>query len=211
MIETLCLVKKDHINKINKKTEVFEEINDDKTKLLKFIMRLTITNYNDKEIYQLFCEENAKDNEHSRIKFLEVDRFPDGCFVVFNDTSIDCYICELKLTPTNKLKQLKEQLFSGYIHCKSLFSIMDIPIDITINYRFLVFLVNDKNIQVEYNRTNYKKIIPGEQIVPENDYDLWRRNKAIYRNGGYAFPMKLEKYQMNKAEDSIEYFYMYNM
>ncbi|MED2762918.1 hypothetical protein P4283_12745 [Bacillus thuringiensis] len=210
-MKTLGLVKKDHIQLINPSAELIEKVKDDKTQMTKFIMNLQLMNKEVKSVYQFFCEKNAKNNEISRIKFFEVNKFPDGIFICFNDdSSVDCYICELKATPSNKLEQLKEQLFSGYVHCKSLLAMLDVPLNV-IRYRFMVFLVNDKNTMAEHNLNNFKKVIPGKPVVNMSDYELWRRNKAIYKNGEYVFSMDIEKYQMNNLVNPDEYVYEYHL
>lgn len=211
MITTMGLVKENHIKKIDNSIEVVEKIKDETGNLIKLWMKLIVTNKAENEIYQVFCEENAKNREMSRMNFFEVEKFPDGIFVKFNNDIVDLHICELKLTPSNKLKQLKEQLFSGYVHCKSLLAILDIPLDYKINYHFSVFYVNDKSNIAEYNRFNPKKVTPGEPVINESDYELWKQGKALYQNGDYKFSMDLNKYQMTRLEKTIEYQYIHDL
>ncbi|MGG4409284.1 hypothetical protein ABER75_11145 [Niallia taxi] len=206
MLQTLGLVKENHIKKIVMNEEITEQIIDGSTKQITETMRLIVQNTNYNELYQFFCEDDSKENEKSRIKYFEVDKFPDGVFMVFrDDNSVDCFICELKKTPTNKLKQLKEQLFSGYIHSKSILSILlENFADYQINYHYHVYLINDNSLILEYNQKNPKKIIPGKAITPTSDYELWKVNKAVYKKDNYVFEMNLQKITM-ESENNLDY------
>ncbi|WP_174879920.1 hypothetical protein, partial [Metabacillus niabensis] len=167
-------------------------------------MKVKIKNANG-SLYHIFCEPSSK-IEESRIKFFSLNNFPDCIFFKYDqeENTIDCYICELKKKPSNQLKKLKNQLFSGFIHCKALFSILDLNIE-QINFKFPVYLIEDNNIEVEYNKLNGrpKKVTPGREVTEPTDFENWKQNKLIYSKGGYSYNINIDKYQMNKVSEEL--------
>lgn len=167
-------------------------------------MKVKIKNANG-SLYHIFCEPSSK-NEESRIKFFSLNNFPDCIFFRYDqdENIIDCYICELKKKPSNQLKKLKDQLFSGFIHSKALFSILDINIE-QINFKFSVYLIEDNNVEVEYNKLirRGKKVTPGREATELSDFENWKQNKLIYSKGGYSFNINIDKYKMNKVNEGL--------
>ncbi|MCY9230059.1 hypothetical protein [Bacillus inaquosorum] len=207
MLPTLSIFKEEYIKPIENEHYFIEEINDPSHQLT---MQMKVINSSNKVVYRAFCEGDskprAKQKEISRLVFIQVQKFPDGIFFILNDDgSVNCFICELKVTPANKLQQLKEQLFSGYIHCKTLFSILDID---KINYNFCVLYIHEDNKQNEFNKTRSgKKVIPGRKIVPDEDYVNWKKGKLLYQEGDYTKEIEIKKMKMAEKMSS---FYQYD-
>lgn len=96
------------------------------------------------ELYLLFREwidsKTGKPKEKSRIRFITVDKFPDGCFFLkdTNNKKIKCYICEMKHRPGDKILRIAEQFYSGYVHCKTFFSAIGLDEEYKIEYQFYI-------------------------------------------------------------------------
>ncbi|WP_226670298.1 hypothetical protein [Metabacillus litoralis] len=200
MITSLELINEDSI-------ELKEEpiIVEDYIPSFELLMRVNIENENG-TLYHVFCEPNAKRNEESRIKFIALNNFPDCIFFKYNEMEniIDCYICELKKKPSNQLTKLKKQLFSGLMHCKALFSILDLDIN-QINFKFPVYLLEDNNVEVQYNKLvgRPKKVTPGKEVTDPSDYENWKQNRLIFSKGDYSYNIDIDKYQLNKETDKL--------
>jgi len=131
MVNNICLVKDKYYNQVSGKVVLEETVEPN------IYMRVEL-NHTVGSLYHFFCEESAKKREQSRIKFLEVDNFPDGILIKFNNDKAEVSICELKRTPLNKLTQLSRQLYAGYVHSKLLLKLLDID-ESGISYSYKVF------------------------------------------------------------------------
>ncbi|WP_264989478.1 hypothetical protein [Lysinibacillus piscis] len=86
-------------------------------------------------------KKTGKIGESSRLSFLNMDKFPDGCFFLMDEVTkrINCYICELKHRPGDKiLDGIDKQFYSGLLHCKTFFATVKLDEEYTITYHFLI-------------------------------------------------------------------------
>lgn len=167
----------------------------------KMIVKVKNTNI----MYRAF---NETKEEHSRVHFLKSDRFPDSIFLSIEpDGKIHCHICELKRTPANKLKELTEQLFSGYMHSKLLLSALHINSSKVV-YSYHVFMINERNKEVEYNKlpNRPKKVTPGRRIEKVSRYDTWMNNYLTFVDGTFNHKMYIYKHrEYNQKENNYYY------
>lgn len=136
------------------------------------------------ELFRLFEEleidsGTGKPKERSRISFLKVNKFPDGCFYLKDSTNkrINCYICELKHRPGDKIKKISEQFYNGYIHCKTFFSSINLDSEYEINYKFLIvgYIKHYAEYEKQLISNGVTKASPG--VKPEDKHKL-----RAYRN-----------------------------
>lgn len=112
-------------------SKIFESIvfeNDDATNTLYLLFREWID------------QTTGEPKEQSRINFISVDKFPDGCFFLkdSNSKKIKCYICEMKHRPGDKILRIAEQFYSGYVHCKTFFSAVGLDQEYQIEYQYYI-------------------------------------------------------------------------
>lgn len=195
----LELLKEDAVKEVENEVSLVEEEKSNNR-----IMELMINKKADSMLYHAFCEDNAKNNEHSRIRFLRLDNFPDGIFIVRRGGFVECHICELKTTPTNKLPQLKKQLFSGYLHCKTLMAIWGIdPVKVKYFYKVLFIEGNEKQMDFNEMRGRGKKFKPGNRLPgTSSDYGSYLQGHFHYTAGNYRHTMPLEKIKMTEELQS---------
>lgn len=200
----IVLLKENILKEIDDFCEIKEEIKSPRENMIVKVER--------KSSNAMYHALNETNNEHSRISFLKNDRFPDSIFIsVETDGNISCHICELKRTPSNKLKELTEQLFSGYMHCKLLMSALHVNPS-KINFKYHVFLINERNMEIEYNRLpkRPKKIIPGRRLEKESRYDMWMNNHLTFNDGKFSHRMAIEKHKYYENKES-EYYYRFTL
>ncbi|MCY7585495.1 hypothetical protein MH138_05160 [Bacillus safensis] len=196
-----ALIKKNDLIKIENSTYLDEHI---KNKDMNVVMRLNINVISAIDLYKAFCIEKKGNGESSRIAFFLLDNFPDGIFIEVDDGLFNCHIFELKFTGSRDLKHLTKQLFSGYVHCKTLLSVLDIE-PTKINFFFNVVCAQENNKQTEYNlKANARKVISGEPIVKENKVlKDWLSNKLVYSEENYSKTLNIRKIVLDKKDDSM--------
>ncbi|KAA0796443.1 hypothetical protein DN398_26385 [Bacillus sp. JAS102] len=204
MTLALDLIKSEYVELKDEGICIKEDIENEHGKVT---MEVTIDKLKeDKDLYHIFCEPGSKKNEESRIKFFLLNKFPDGCFFTYDESTgeIECYICDLKKKPSNQLAKLKEQLFSGLIHCKTLFSLLDIEME-KVKFNFVVYFIVDVNVEVEYNnlRGMPKKVTPGREVTAPSDYENWKQGKSIFSKGSYSHTMNLQKIKLNQISEEL--------
>ncbi|MCY9215811.1 hypothetical protein MOF05_06965 [Bacillus haynesii] len=205
MIPTMTLIREDDIKFIKNSENLSELI-----KNLNVEMTLKVNNESNSHLFKAFCYQKTKNPESSRLDFFHIDQFPDGVFLKEGeDGTYHCYIFELKHTGSNDLKKLTKQLFSGYIHCKSLLSVLDIDLN-KVTYSFHVVFVKENSNQDKFNKKNRaKKVIPGKKINSSSAFDNWLNNILIYSAGEYKKVMEIDKIALNftKQRENIAQYY----
>ncbi|MCY8818440.1 hypothetical protein MOE19_17165 [Bacillus atrophaeus] len=203
MIPTMTLIKEDDILKVNGSIYLSEKIQNPQKNAE---MKLELSVKPEKIIYKLFCIQKKQSPESSRLDFFHLKEFPDGIFLEKKDDgTYHCYIFELKFTGSNDLKKLTRQLFSGYIHCKTLLSVLDIDYRST-EISFHVVCVQENSKQSEFNRIKpAKKFIVGKPLNNNSDFDEWLSNRLIYRAGEYKKVLNIEKIFLKTTDDYTYY------
>ncbi|MGG4171621.1 hypothetical protein ABEW20_07530 [Bacillus safensis] len=188
MVSALALIRDDDIKEINKSCNVFENI-DDKNVL----MNLDILKKTNLKLYKAFCYQKSKNKESSRLEFFHIKQFPDGIYFSEKNGIYHCYIIEMKYIGSNDLDKLTKQLFSGYVHCRTLFSVLEIDLK-NVSYSFHVVYVNENRKLDEFNKkSNFKKMIPGKKIHSSSTYENWEKNKLVYTAKNYQKNMDIKK------------------
>ncbi|QBK10960.1 hypothetical protein EYB46_14055 [Bacillus velezensis] len=201
MIPTMSLIRENDIITIDNSIDISEFVKDKNAKMV-----LKINNESNSVLFKAFCYQKTKNPESSRLDFFHIDQFPDGIFFKDNgDGTYHCYIFELKYTGSNDLPKLTKQLFSGYVHCKSLLSVLDI--DITkITYSFHVVFVRENSSQDRFNKkVAARKIIPGKKLNSNSVFDNWLNNSLVYSTSEYEKIMKIDKVVLDitKEEEKV--------
>lgn len=199
MIPTMTLIKKDDILKVNGSTSLYERI---KNKDVDAEMKLDISVNPNKDLYKAFCIQRKKNPESSRLDFFHIDEFPDGVFLEQKeDGTYHCHVFELKYTGSRDLKKLTKQLFSGYVHCKTLLSVLDIDLNET-SFSFHVVCAQENNKQTEYNMlVKGKKTITARPINNNTMFNNWLSNKLVYKIGDYSKILNIHKILLETEDD----------
>ncbi|PWN86090.1 hypothetical protein [Bacillus altitudinis] len=201
MVPEMTLIKKDDLIKINGSTFLKEQIDN---RDLKAEMKLDINLVSSIELYKAFCIQKKGNSESSRLAFFLLNNFPDGIFIEKNNDNYKCHIFELKYTGSGDLKRLTNQLFSGYIHCKTLLTVLNIDPK-QISFSFNVVCVRENSKQTQYHLMgNEKKIVPGEEIVIQDSLlNDWVYDRLVYSEGNYSKVLKIKKIILQKKGDSL--------
>ncbi|QTV13654.1 MULTISPECIES: hypothetical protein [Bacillus] len=195
MVSALALIRDNDIKKIDNSCNVFENL--DKKNVL---MNLDIIKSSNLKLYKAFCYQKSKNKESSRLEFFHIKQFPDGIYFSEDNGNYHCYIIELKYIGSNDLDKLTKQLFSGYIHCKTLLSVLEIDLN-KVSYSFHVVYVKENRKQDEFNeKTNSIKFIPGKSINSSPTYNNWLKNKLVYTTKQYKKNMDIKKICLSNTE-----------
>ncbi|MCY8384806.1 hypothetical protein MOC94_16690 [Bacillus haynesii] len=205
MIPTMTLIREDDIKYIENSVNISELVKNQSVQ-----MTLKVNNESNSPLFKAFCYQKSKNPESSRLDFFHINQFPDGIFFKEGeDGGYHCYIFELKYTGSNDLPKLTKQLFSGYIHCKSLLSVLDIDLS-KVTYSFHVVFVKENSNQDKFNKINRsKKIIPGKKLNTSSAFDNWLNNILIYCTDKYKKVMEINKIELDinkERENFIEYY-----
>lgn len=140
------------------------------------------------KLYRLFNEapinkKTGKPGENSRISFMKKGKFPDGCFFLidYKNKKIHCYICELKHRPGDKVLDIAEQFYSGFIHCKTFFAAicLDEEYEITYQYKIIGFVKEYEKYEKQLISNGVIKTPPG--VLPTSSHKL--RAYLNYKSG----------------------------
>lgn len=194
-----CLIDNNYFEQIFN-TKIKEIINEEMK------MECIVNQQNKGNLYQFF----HKQKERSHIPFFDIGNFPDGIFLKFEGDLVEVYICELKKSPYD-INQISRQLFSGYMHAKVILNMMDYNVK-NIEYKYKVILIDDLEIQSEYNKLSNipKKTIPGKALNEASVYSRWENEEIQFNHEGYIYTMNIEKHFMESI-NSYEYSYELNL
>ncbi|AEB29166.1 hypothetical protein CAR_c04460 [Carnobacterium sp. 17-4] len=161
-------------------------------------------------IYQLF---ELKD-EHSKIKFLHYNEFPDGVFIKkISEKEYKIFIIEMKRDITKYLDKIPKQLHSGILHAISIIKMTESRImvenkeivdihDIKLTYE--LFICSGKKITY----STPKKVIPGKPVYNDNRLQLLINSNQVYHKlkgkDLVELPVKIVVFNHNIGENGSE-------
>lgn len=172
------------------------------------------------KLFRLFMEakvnrKTGKLGEDSRINFITVRGFPDGCFYIEDSEKkeIDCYICELKHNPGSHAVDIAKQFYMGLLHCKTFFSSIKFDEKYKIKYHFFIV-----GFLEQYEAFEKQIVIPGgvvkaaPGVLPAPNYKLTAYKKykecKIYfsytsnHSESFEFPFKFIQLEKQESEDT---------
>lgn len=140
----------------------------------------------DLKLFRLFNDkfnDDGKAIEEGRIKFLSINRFPDGCFLLVDaqNKKIKCYICELKHFACENIKLIAEQFYSGYLHCKVFLDAIDLENEYEISYEYLIVGYGKESARLEKQLLTHRtaKSPPGVKPEPPHHVKAYQRFKEF--------------------------------
>lgn len=188
MVSALALIRDDDISEIKNSCNLIENIKEKNV-----LMHLDILKRSNLNLYKAFCYQKTKNKESSRLEFFHIDNFPDGIYFSEDNGIYHCYIIELKHVGSNDLGKLTKQLFSGYVHCKTLLTVLEVDLN-KVSFSFHVVYVKENRKQDEFNeKSNSKKFVPGKKINSSPTYSNWQKNKLVYTARNYQKNMDIKK------------------
>ncbi|EGO7983701.1 hypothetical protein LF864_05790 [Enterococcus faecalis] len=165
-----------------RKTEVVED--QLKHNNFKMILNVELNNEVEVPVYHLI---EPKD-EHSKIKFLHYNEFPDGVFIKkLSEHEYKIYVIEIKRDITKHLDKIPKQLHSGILHAISVIKMSEAQIDFNKNTIF-----ENQEIKIDYELivcsgkkvlySTPKKVIPGKPVESNVLLKLLRDSNKVRHN-----------------------------
>lgn len=166
----------------DEKIEVIED--QVKNNNFKMILEVLINKEENTKVYQLI---ELKD-EHSKIKFLYYNEFPDGVFIKkISEKEYKIFIIEMKRDITKYLDKIPKQLHSGILHAISVIKMTESKIgvenkevsetnDIKVTYELIVC----SGKKISYSTP--KKVIPGKPVQTDTLLRLLQESSRVRHN-----------------------------
>lgn len=134
----------------------------------------------------------------SLMSFLAIENFPDAIILEINDDGIPVFhILELKRYPPNQFEKLSKQFISGYLHCKTISSLLHFENEVLYEYyivyneNVLLEKIEENRLNEKYNQSNPPRNFTGSLPNKVNKkFDDWISNNTLkfyFNNHSYVF------------------------